>query len=324
MARLFYRKKIISGMIASTKRVLTISLLILSGACAAGKIDAHLYRVGVLENEAIDEASGLAASRRHPDILWTLNDSGDQPVLYALSTTGAYVGKIRIEDAENRDWEDLAGFTDGEKTYLAVADIGDNAARRDFCTVYVIEEPEMTGKKMLKRSAVKPAWRIDFQYEDGPRDCESIAVDIANQRILLLSKRSTPPVLYSLPLFARSGRSISVARKLAAVSNLNRAGYAGNQSFGLLQSHPYRYQPTGMDISPDNTWLAVLTYRFVYLYIRPDGQRWETALSGVPKILPLPRLEQAESICFSADGRDLFVTSEKRPAPLLKISLASF
>jgi len=311
-------------MVTPVRIIVMIYLITVSCACAAGNVDTHPYRVGVLENDAIDESSGLAASRIHPDILWTLNDSGSKPVLFAVSTTGADSGQITIMDADNRDWEDLAAFKYRQKSYLAIGDVGDNAGRRDFCTIYVIEEPKAIGKQIRDRTKVKSAWRIDFRYEDGPRDCESIAVDTAGQRILLLSKRTAPPVLYSLPFFFRSSRSIAVARKLAAISNLDRADRARNQLSGLLQMHPYRYQPTGMDISPDNKQLTILTYQFIYLYQRSNGRNWETALAELPKILALPRLEQAESICFSADGRNLFVTSEIRPAPLLKIDLESF
>ncbi len=185
-------------MVTPVRIIVMIYLITVSCACASGNADTHPYRVGVLENDAIDESSGLAASRIHPDILWTLNDSGSKPVLFAVSTTGADSGQITIMDADNRDWEDLAAFKYRQKSYLAIGDVGDNAGRRDFCTIYVIEEPKAIGKQIRDRTKVKSAWRIDFRYEDGPRDCESIAVDTAGQRILLLSKRTMPPVLYGL------------------------------------------------------------------------------------------------------------------------------
>ena len=42
---------------------------------------------GRLENDNINEASGLARSQREPGVLWTMNDSG-KPLLYAIGKDG--------------------------------------------------------------------------------------------------------------------------------------------------------------------------------------------------------------------------------------------
>jgi hypothetical protein len=311
-------------MVTPVRIIVTICLIVVLCACPAGNIDTHPYRVGVLENGSLDEASGLAASRIHPDILWALNDSGSEPVLYAITTTGADSGRIAITGADNRDWEDLAAFTYRRKSYLAIGDVGDNTARRDDCTIYVIEEPAVYGKQARNRLKVKPAWQIAFRYEDGPRDCEAIAVDTTGQRILLLSKWAVPPVLYTLPLFPRKDRNDDIARRLKAISNIKNTAPGADHWADLLKQYLYRQKPTGMDISPDNRLLAILTYGYIFLYRRPAGHNWDTALNRPPETLSLPPLEQAESICFGHTGRNLFVTSERRPAPLLNIDLESF
>ena len=41
-------------------------------------------RIGTLEHPEIREASGIAASRRHPGIFWVHNDSGNPPSLFAV------------------------------------------------------------------------------------------------------------------------------------------------------------------------------------------------------------------------------------------------
>ena len=43
---------------------------------------------GTIQNPAIAELSGLAASRRHPDVLYTHNDSGDRARFFAIGTDG--------------------------------------------------------------------------------------------------------------------------------------------------------------------------------------------------------------------------------------------
>ena len=45
-------------------------------------------QLAVLKDKSIKESSGIAASRNHPDIYWTHNDSGDGPFIYAFDIRG--------------------------------------------------------------------------------------------------------------------------------------------------------------------------------------------------------------------------------------------
>src|SRR5881409_2635287 len=84
------------------------------------------------------ESSGVAVSHAHPGVLWSHNDSGDGPYLYATDTTGADRGRVLVSGAENEDWEAMAlgpcPMRPGTCVYLA--DTGDNLERRTVVTVY--------------------------------------------------------------------------------------------------------------------------------------------------------------------------------------------
>lgn len=80
---------------------------------------------GTLEAPPNDEASGLAASRRTPGLLWTHDDSGGQPEIYAVETGGRLRGVLRLEGIKAEDWEDLASAEFDGKAWLIVADTGD-------------------------------------------------------------------------------------------------------------------------------------------------------------------------------------------------------
>src|SRR6267142_6134039 len=56
-------------------------------------------RVGFLENRAIDESSGIVASRTSPGMYWTHNDSGDGPFIYAFDDRGHSRGVWRVTGA---------------------------------------------------------------------------------------------------------------------------------------------------------------------------------------------------------------------------------
>ena len=80
--------------------------------------------------EEVNETSGLFF---HNGRLWTHNDSGGKPILYALDTmTFKVVQKLTLSHAKNKDWEDVC--TDGERVY--VGDFGSNKGNRKDLRIY--------------------------------------------------------------------------------------------------------------------------------------------------------------------------------------------
>ncbi|MBX6365246.1 MAG: hypothetical protein IRZ00_15360 [Gemmatimonadetes bacterium] len=127
------------------------------------------------------ESSGLAASRRHPGVLWTLNDSGSTPDVFAIDTTGRLLGRVRVTGATNLDWEDLALAPCPGGDCLYIADTGDNAEDRAGMVVYRIPEP------VPANGASRPAQAFPIAYPDRPRDTEALFVTETG-RIFLVSK----------------------------------------------------------------------------------------------------------------------------------------
>ena len=62
--------------------------------------------VGNVDPAAGGELSGLVLSRS--GLLWTLNDSGGTPQVFALSRTGQLRAAVTLAGATNVDWEDIA------------------------------------------------------------------------------------------------------------------------------------------------------------------------------------------------------------------------
>ena len=263
---------------------------------------------GELQNRAIREASGLAASRRYEDQLWVLNDGGNAPLLYAVGIDGSDRGEVKISGAKNRDWEDMASFVWDGKPYLLIADIGDNQAKRERCYLYFVHEPEMPGTV-----SVPVARTIKFIYEDGPRDAESVAVDVPGKRILILTKRDDPPVLYELPLFPER-EGVQIARRLTSIVGLPQPSLAdifANPVLGKLGD-----APTAMDISSDGSIAVVMTYRSILLYERRHGMSWAELFSRPPRKIAAHSLLQGEALALAVDNERIYYTSEQIPAPL--------
>ncbi len=305
--------------------VMIVSLMLLLSPCMAidqsprTAVFEEAVAAGELADPRITEASGMAPSRLDDNLLWILNDGGSGAMLFAADTTGRALARFTVKGAKNKDWEDLASFVKNGRSYLLIADVGDNDARRKHCTLYFVEEPVVETNRDSGKNAATVAWRTKFVYEDGPRDCESVAVDIANGRVLLLSKRESVPSLYSLPLGRPGDDSKKTATRVGKVPQIPPP-----TAKDLLDDPihgAYGSRNTAMDIAPDGGSALVLTYKCAYWYPRAEDETWEGALSKKPSRILFPKLWQAEAACFSQDGKSVFVTSENRPAPLYRIPM---
>ena len=177
-------------------------------------------QIGHLAHSKLREVSGMAASRRRPDLLWVANDSGNGALLYAIGLDGRTHGIFQVNGVRNRDWEDLASFTSDGKAQLLVADVGDNTAKRQESVLYIVEEPDLPRKQSPAGTHLPLLRRIRFVFEDGPRDCEAVAVDLSMNRVLLLSKRDHLPRLYELPLWPEDDTSTVTARFLVEITTI--------------------------------------------------------------------------------------------------------
>ncbi len=273
-------------MAAFTFCVLYVVYIGCSHAGGAGKIGSA-ERTVILANLGVRESSGLAPSGRRSGAFWTHNDSGNKPSLFAFDLSGRDLGEWRVEGARNLDWEDMASAKIDGKDYLLIADVGDNARKRDFCLLYVVPEPdpeEGGGSVSIERA-------INFHYPDGPHDCESVGVCADERKIYLVSKtlggRAT---VYSI------GWDSGHEAEAAEIANL---------SIG---------EATAMDFSPDGTRAVVLSYFAVHEFVRKDGEGWDKAFKRQPRVAPLLERRQWEAVAYGSDGSRIFITAEGRPA----------
>jgi hypothetical protein len=149
----------------------------------------------------ITESSGLVDSRRTPGVVWTQNDSGNAPVLYAVDRGGNTVGTARVTRVVNYDWEALAPLIgpDGSRL-IAIGDIGDNDAVRSRVEIDVIPEPRTSGN-----SRVSPVRVIRLLYPAGPADAEAVLADPRDGRLYLVTKGLFDSTIYAVPSSAWPG-----------------------------------------------------------------------------------------------------------------------
>jgi hypothetical protein len=287
-----------------------LSLLLLcalGNACSRAPAYAQPLNVGRLPSE-VREASGLAASRRDAHLLWTHNDSGGQPVLYAVEPNGTRRGTVRLAGVKNIDWEDLASFELYGRAWLLVADTGDNTATRSNTVLHIIAEPDPAELNANTELTVPVAWTIPVHYSDGPHDCEAVAVDARAGLVYLLTKRTTPPALYTLPLQLRPAAPAPLARLVSPITTIPGPSWL-QKIIGLPRTR-YLGQPTALSFAPDGATAAVLTYGSPLIYTKRPNETWADALGRKPEVLTTHGLVQAEALTFAADSHTLYVTGE--------------
>jgi hypothetical protein len=290
------------------------TLLPLCIACRAVTEPPPIREIARIASPDITEASGLARSTVRSGRLWIVNDGGSPPMLHAIYANGEIEGSLRLHPGANVDWEAMASFELDGRSWLLVADTGDNEADRDASTIYVIEEPPLTVNKDVVRP---PDWTVSFRWPDGPRDCEAVAVDVQRQRILLLSKRTIPAVLYELPLRPASG-DIPTATRLGLVDSLPQP--TADDLERAAPERNWHWQATAMDIAPDGRAAVILTYRAVYYFARLDDESWIDALREPATVVDLNGIREAEAIALG-DGGSVVFTVEARNAPLYSIDV---
>lgn len=158
------------------------ALLLLAPPAAAEGDDVVEHDTAfTIADAEIHESSGLVDAGR---VVYTVNDSGSDPLLYALDpVTGETLGTTSYA-AEVEDTEALAP---GRGRRVWVGDIGDNLGRRQSVAVYDVR-PGRAGAR-----------RFELVYPDGPRDAEVLLAHPRTGRLFVVSKRVFGGVVYAAP-----------------------------------------------------------------------------------------------------------------------------
>ena len=263
-----------------------------------------------LEDKAINESSGLVASRTSPGNYWTHNDSGNGPVIYAFDSNGRRRGVWRVMGATSDDWEDMAAGP-GPKantSYLYIGDIGDNDGTRSEIVLWRIPEPVIpatdTGSTERRPEVTEPAEKIRLRYPDGKHDSEALLIHPTTGRIYVVTK---VPLINASVYAADMPSDTSEVTTLTRVGEVELPGLAG----GIV---------TGGAISPDGTRAALCDYFNGYEFVLKDSSLLFDSIWKQPlTVVDIGNRKHGETITYRLDGNALMVTSERLPAPLIEI-----
>lgn len=243
-----------------------------------------------VQQPALTEASGIAASHINPNVIWAHNDSGGKARLYAMNTHGEHLGTWQMPGVDVHDCEDICI----RRGSLLLGDIGGFGAYRNTVKIYRIREPQVDATKLvLVDEPVRDFttfFSYTFVYSNGDKvDAETLAWDSVTDTILVVAKSVKRP-----------GRGVGVVYR----ADMRRVVLER-----MVQLPPIDWTWTGGDISKDGRLIALRSYSRAYIWDR------ERFLSG-PTRVDLISEPQGEAITFSADGTRFYILSERAHQPL--------
>ena len=250
-----------------------------------------------MKGEVAREPSGMVKSRTHPNLYWTLNDSGDGARIFPVAQNGEIrkgrTKGVPILGAFNVDWEDMTIDNHG---HIIVGDVGNNSQARRDLTLYWVPEPNLVDKQ------VSVLRKLVFTYPDYPDpselpartrnyDCEGIWW--ANGKVYVVTKNRSDSLTHLYRLDSEDPFRVNI---LTYLDTFDIGG-----------------ETTAAAASPDGTKVAITTYTAIWLFEVAPGK--DNYFDGKISWLPIDTFTegermpygQNESVCF--DGDKLVISS---------------
>ena len=273
-----HRRLLIPGLLIA----LLVVVLVSSLARRADGAEAGPDIVSRMSDPRITESSGLAVSVEHDDLAYTINDSGNAPIVFAVKiSTGAVVGTTTITGSTPVDTEAIAIDGDGQ---LWVADTGDNEENRTDIALYALPEPGPGNHSVAAK-------RYPLTYPSGPADVEA----------LLINPRTGAKGVVTKGLFA--GELLALPKKLST-DKPNLAKATGHDMPAMV---------TDGVMSANGRFALIRTYSDVHLY---DAKTWKSIRSH-----KTPAQPQGESIAIDRSQKSFLIGSEGANSALIRIPL---
>jgi hypothetical protein len=277
--------------------------------------------LGQIASAALNETSGLVASRRHRDVIWAHNDGNEMPGVFAVARDGVDLGFHPTEIGGVVDIEDIALLSGPEHDELLLADIGDNGSRRPSVRIYRFDEPDPNTVTPITDIEV-----LEFTYPDRPHNAEVLLLDEANRRIVIVTKEQRRVAGVPAELGPTEPSFVFEGTLESGASGPVELTAAGTLDAPLLETRTVTDSPnpvsllgigglpTGGDVSADGALVALRTYETIWIWSRPVGRSVAESLAFEPCQARLAHETQGEAVGFF---EGTVVTASEGPNPFL-------
>lgn len=252
---------------------------------------------GSFQAPDLTESSGAITSSTMPRVLFTINDSGNPPEIFAFDSAGRPLGRWRVPVVRNRDWEALSRGPCPAGSCLFIGDIGDNSELQRSVVVYRVREPAKFERfRGAEDAAPLNLDSVVVSYPDGAHDAEAMWVD-ASGDLFIVSKGRGPHIsLYRVAGTAFGGKPVMAELR---------------QQLPLVPEQKLGRMVTDAALSPDGRRVAIRTYTEIYIF--PTAGPGRLAPPSVScNVAGLEK--QGEGIAW-LDDRRLLLTSEAVGGP---------
>jgi hypothetical protein len=288
-----------------------LTLTLLLAAQSVAQIFAPGVPLGEVNSGDIWEASGLAASRQNPGVLWTHNDNRVVGTFFAVATNGALLGRYTVTNTIfTADFEDIAigPGPSPRMQYIYAGNIGDNRTNRESIRVFRIPEPTIS----LQQSNAPPqvflggVEDIELKYPDGPQNAEALLVDPWTADLFIATKATNASRIYQV---------LRAALQPGAPVTLT-----------FVREIALPYVSAG-DISADGTMVVLRRQNSALLWTRAPGESVGDVLARTGQEIPVigqPTEPNGEALGFAADGSGYFTVSEGFNPPIYFFARTNF
>jgi len=223
------------------------------------------------------------------DVIWTLEDHGNKPELYALDASGNIAHTLKIDGVSNHDWEELASDHDGN---LYIGDFGNNDNDRKDLAIYMV-----SAKDLNRESA--PAKIIAFHYPEQTEFPPLKKTEhFYDAEAFFFHKNN-----FYLFTKDRSGNANTRLYRIPAKE--------GNHAAELLGTLPTgdgkKCRITGADISNDGKKVVLLSNNKIWVLDQFKGSDF---LKANVRQVDLGSNTQLEGVCFK-DNSTLYLVDER-------------
>ena len=266
---------------------------------------AYIYLIFILSNcsnygqltyvtklpKAVKENSGLAYFKSNT--VWLIEDHGNEDVLYQVDFNGDLLNELKVKNAKNEDWEDIAQDSEGN---IYIADFGNNNNDRKDLVIYKIPNPEIEPGDKIDAQQIKFYYPEQTKFPPEKKNLvyDAEAIFYKNKTLYIITKNRSEPfngkaLIYKVP----SEKGTYAAELVGEFTPCTTTRIC---------------EVTSAAISPDGKKIALLGYG--YLWIFTDFTT-DDFTKGNLQTINLGATTQLESICFK-DNSTVLISDEER------------